>query len=334
MSIVFSIVMPTYNSEGTIRYSLESISAQKYDLTKTECLIVDGGSDDRTIEIATEYPFVRILNNEKRLPEYAKQIGFEEAVGKFVVFMDSDEAFSDDRALALREKAFYEFPKAHLLVADRLLCDKSLKLGIAGNYINNCGDPFTYFIYKPRESISKTYAKQIVQKTSKRIVLFDFKSTPKRPIADGGTKTIDSEYIKREFSEELKNSNFIVSVSDRIFNTSGYCLCIENDDVIHRSKSDLKSYLKKIRFRIINNVFNKEESGFSTRSISNGHKKYLFPFYTASVVFPLWDSIKLSFVYKDLSMMLHIFYCYYTCFYIATSMLLKAANGKKTNKEY
>lgn len=333
-SVIFSIIMPTYNSEKTIRFSLNSINEQIYDKSKIECLVIDGGSTDQTLNIAREYSFVKILKNKKRLPEFAKKIGFENAAGKYVIKMDSDEAFSNNGILAARERAFAAFPDAHILVANELRYKKSVNNGIAGNYLNGCGDPFTYFIYKQKRTFLETYRSNIANSYDNGFNVLCFGRADKRPIADGGTTTVDLEFVKSKFADEISNINFICSVSDKVFDITHKCICIENDVVFHRSDLKLTGYLKKINFRIANNIFAKEESGFSSRSASKGHKKYLFPLYTISFVFPLIDSIRLSVEYKDIFMLFHIFYCYYTCFYIAWCMLLKLFKVKKINKEY
>ena len=49
----FSIVTPTYNSQMTIRNTLESIIQQTY--TNVELVIVDGSSKDNTLDVIKEY---------------------------------------------------------------------------------------------------------------------------------------------------------------------------------------------------------------------------------------------------------------------------------------
>lgn len=331
---VFSIIIPTYNSEKTLRFTLESIRMQKYNQEKIECLVIDGGSDDLTLKIAEEYDFVRILKNEKRLPEFAKLIGFNEAKGKYIIKMDSDEAFSSDGVLSLREKAFESFDDLHLLVADIVKYVPLAKKEPAGNYINACGDPFTFFIYRPKKSILSSFKKNVGKTFDDGICLLEFSENDKRPIADGGTTTFDREFVAEHFAGEMKNIDFICSVSDRILDETNKCLCIKDDTVFHRSGAGFKKYLSKIRFRIINNIFHKSESGFSSRKVSSGKKKFLFPLYTACFILPLIDSVKLALGYKDAWMLLHIFYCYYTCFFIAWYLLLSLLKIKKTNSEY
>ena len=69
----FSMIMPTYNSELTIEMALKSIRMQDLPEEQIEILVIDGGSQDRTREIAAKYK-ANILDNNKKFPEYAKRI--------------------------------------------------------------------------------------------------------------------------------------------------------------------------------------------------------------------------------------------------------------------
>ena len=94
---VISIIMPTYNSERTIEIALRSVAQQTY-RDRTEVLVVDGGSTDRTKQIAERYG-CRVIENLRVQPEYAKLIGLSHAAGRYAVFLDSDEALADERSL-------------------------------------------------------------------------------------------------------------------------------------------------------------------------------------------------------------------------------------------
>ena len=81
---------------------------QSVNQDEVEILVVDGGSTDRTREIAQRYGAI-IYSNPRRLPEYAKAIGTSQATGHYVVRMDSDEEFS--YCTQLQDKM--EFLKSH-----------------------------------------------------------------------------------------------------------------------------------------------------------------------------------------------------------------------------
>lgn len=89
----FSIIIATYNSECTLEFTLKSIREQSIEQDELEILVVDGGSTDMTRDIANKYN-IKIYDNPKRLPEYAKAVGTTYATGHYIVRMDSDEEFS------------------------------------------------------------------------------------------------------------------------------------------------------------------------------------------------------------------------------------------------
>ena len=52
----FSIIIPTYNSEATLKILLESIHNQSY--TDYEVIVVDGDSTDATLEIIQKFDYI------------------------------------------------------------------------------------------------------------------------------------------------------------------------------------------------------------------------------------------------------------------------------------
>ncbi|HVP26555.1 MAG TPA: glycosyltransferase, partial [Candidatus Bathyarchaeia archaeon] len=84
--LLVSVIIPTYNSEKTIRQCLESVKKQTY--KRIETIIVDRHSVDKTLFIAQQFK-TRILSvTEER--STAKNHAAKEANGDFLLFIDSD----------------------------------------------------------------------------------------------------------------------------------------------------------------------------------------------------------------------------------------------------
>ncbi|MBV9028045.1 MAG: glycosyltransferase [Candidatus Eremiobacteraeota bacterium] len=62
----FSLMLPTLNEEWRVRALLDSIAAQRYPRDCIELLVADGGSTDRTIEIAQSYGATVLPNPIRR----------------------------------------------------------------------------------------------------------------------------------------------------------------------------------------------------------------------------------------------------------------------------
>jgi len=89
------------NSEKTIKNCMESIINQDYPKELAELILVDGGSKDRTIEIAKEMiskvgiSSRLFFDNGKGLG-FARQMVLDSTDRKYVVWVDSDVAISKD----------------------------------------------------------------------------------------------------------------------------------------------------------------------------------------------------------------------------------------------
>jgi glycosyltransferase involved in cell wall biosynthesis len=87
-----SVIIPTYNSEKTLRNCLGSLKKQTY--KNIEVIVVDRFSTDRTAELARRYGANVLLSESHRAP--ARNLGLLHAKGEYVLFLDSDMELSDD----------------------------------------------------------------------------------------------------------------------------------------------------------------------------------------------------------------------------------------------
>jgi len=88
-----SIVIPCRNEEPFIGPCLESVIANDYPKDRLEVLVVDGASEDRTREVVSgytrEHPWVKLLENPRRVTPAALNVGIREARGSIVMRMDA-----------------------------------------------------------------------------------------------------------------------------------------------------------------------------------------------------------------------------------------------------
>lgn len=92
-SIKFSVVIPMYNAENSIAATIESLKNQVY--TNFEAILVDDGSEDQTLNIATDTidgdDRFLILRKENGGVSTARNFGMSHVNGDFVSFLDSDD---------------------------------------------------------------------------------------------------------------------------------------------------------------------------------------------------------------------------------------------------
>lgn len=88
-----SLCLAVYNEEKFIHYPLDSA----YDLAY-EVIVVDGGSEDKTVEIAKSYgDTVKVfIEKNPAMFHINKQKAIEKAKGEWILQLDADEALSDE----------------------------------------------------------------------------------------------------------------------------------------------------------------------------------------------------------------------------------------------
>lgn len=104
MNDLVSIIIPIFNREKLIMETLDSVSAQSY--TNWECLIIDDGSSDNTLEVLNSYVikdtrfkiFTRPRENQKGA-NACRNIGLKNAQGSYVIFFDSDDLMTGDHVM-------------------------------------------------------------------------------------------------------------------------------------------------------------------------------------------------------------------------------------------
>lgn len=94
---MLSVVCPIYNEERYIGSCIESILSQDYSKDDLEVLFVDGMSTDRTREIVGEYaqmyPFIRLIDNPRKIVPCALNIGICASAGDIIIRLDAHAIF-------------------------------------------------------------------------------------------------------------------------------------------------------------------------------------------------------------------------------------------------
>ena len=93
-------IIAVYNSEKTIKSAIRSIQNQK--MKDIEIIIVNDASTDKSLEIIrqmqNEDKRIKIIENEENKgPLYSKSIGVIQARGKYIMQLDSDDLFINEK---------------------------------------------------------------------------------------------------------------------------------------------------------------------------------------------------------------------------------------------
>lgn len=96
---IVSVIIPCYNSQDTIVRALESVAGQDYDV---EAIVVDDQSTDESMAKLAEYaesidlPLKMVRHERNQGVAVSRNDGLAQASGKYVVFLDADDALAPD----------------------------------------------------------------------------------------------------------------------------------------------------------------------------------------------------------------------------------------------
>lgn len=123
-----SALVTTFNHERFIEGAIDSLLAQTY--PDIEIIVVDDGSHDRTLELASSYRSkgVRVLEGPRKGPSYAMNMAMSEASGDIYLLQSGDDMSAPMRA----ERQVQELAKADVHANFPML------INAEGNTISDC----------------------------------------------------------------------------------------------------------------------------------------------------------------------------------------------------
>jgi glycosyltransferase involved in cell wall biosynthesis len=95
-----SVIVPILNEEKSIAEFLDSVVESSFDKKEMELLVIDGGSEDRTLLILQEYmkkyTFIRLLSNPEKIVPKSMNIGIKNAKGEYIIRVDAHASYPKD----------------------------------------------------------------------------------------------------------------------------------------------------------------------------------------------------------------------------------------------
>ena len=151
ISELISIIVPIYNVENYLRQCLDSILNQTYQ--NFECLLINDGSPDNSVEICREYVAKdsRFCYFEKENGglSSARNVGIENSRGTYITFVDSDD-WLDSNYLEVLHSKIVEYDTDFVIGAYK-------KFSMSDNcyYIHVCDQDYYEKIWTSQELLTQ-----------------------------------------------------------------------------------------------------------------------------------------------------------------------------------
>lgn len=138
-----SIIIPSYNTGKFIRQAIDSVLNQAYPYM--ECIVIDGGSTDDTIDILRSYGerITWLSEKDKGEPDAVNK-GMAMATGDVVAYLDADDVYLP-HSFAKAMAVFNKYPDVMWLYGK-------------GNIVDEQGDECRGFITRFKEFFQKRYS--------------------------------------------------------------------------------------------------------------------------------------------------------------------------------
>ncbi len=136
--MLLSIIVPVYNEEKLVEASLEKLAGVKFSV-KTEIIVVDDGSTDRSLEVVKEFAKSRknftVVANAHGGKGSALRAGIKRAKGGIITFHDADAEY-DPNDLRFLLDGLLKSGKNYVVYGSRFM-KKQTNWAIPLHYIGN-----------------------------------------------------------------------------------------------------------------------------------------------------------------------------------------------------
>ena len=113
MSIKFSIIVPNFNGKNFLKRCLDSILSQSY--KNYEIIVIDGNSDDGSVELLKTYGNkIQWVSEKDKGQADAINKGIKISSGEWITWQNSDDFYSNNNSLLTFEKVINKNKKKKL----------------------------------------------------------------------------------------------------------------------------------------------------------------------------------------------------------------------------
>ena len=163
-----SVIIPVYNAHNSITKTLQSVINQTY--TNLEIVVVNDGSTDHTGEILEEYKkrypeHTRVIHQENKGVSATRNAAMDQAKGKYIAFLDSDDYVDIDYLEVLYKAA--EEHESDMVLSGQHKVDEN------GNTIANVSypvDKYPDYVLRRLNLHGKLYRREFLNKHHLRFV--------------------------------------------------------------------------------------------------------------------------------------------------------------------
>lgn len=306
-----SVAIATRNSQRTLTQCLESIRLQDYP-SFVEIVLADGGSIDKTVEIAKKFK-ARVINvpEEKQNAEYNKGVAVNSAKNDILVMIDHDNILPHKNWLKKMIKPLLEDKEIFGSGVLRFHHDKKMSLIDRYSALLGGTDPLVFFFNK---SAHQSYLFGGFHLKGKLLEdkgdYYKIRLNPQGIPALGGNGSILRRNLL-SLADSSPDHFFHIDIHVDLTKKGYLTYAFVKDTIVHLTGNSFLPFLRRRRYFIEKYHF--EDHLKRRYSVYDSKKDKLalvaFTLYASSLLLPLIDSVRGFIKVKDVAWFVHPFMC-------------------------
>lgn len=144
---LISVIIPAYNAEKTIRETIKSVIGQTF--VDWELIVVNDGSQDRTLEVASQIndSRIKVFSYSNAGASASRNRGFEKSAGEYIAFLDADDLWTPDK-LESQLNALQSHPEAGVAYSWTDYIDEFGRFLNSGWHLSYSGDVYSKLLVR------------------------------------------------------------------------------------------------------------------------------------------------------------------------------------------
>jgi len=314
-----SIVTATYNSGRTLDRCLSAVRGQDYSQEKIEIILGDGGSTDKTLEIAKKYHATVInIPKEKQHAEYNRGVAFNKAKGELVLILDHDNFIPTTTWLKDMVMPLLENPK--MMATETSYYDYSPNYKLMDRYCSLFGisEPLPYYLGKadrlPQNADHWINLGKAIDKGNYYLVKFE--SDPRKIPTIGTNGCLMRRKLVAENADVRPEYHYPIDVMVDVIKNGHNEFGFVKNSLIHLT--NLSGFWVYIRRRLMfAESYHFEHHAHRRYSVVMKGDEWAvakYVFFSLTLVKPTWDAIKGYTKIHDVAWFINPFMCLATTF--------------------
>ena len=331
-----SFIIPTLNADKVLDKCLASIYKQDFPKKDYQILIIDGGSTDKTLEIAKKYKST-IYSNPLKTAEAGKAVGVKKAKGKYLALIDSDNILPKKNWLNKMLAPLEE--NRDIIVSEPINFAYRRNSGVFERYsaLIGANDPYAFVtgVYDRQNWVNKKWTGLNLEETNKKnYIEVILKPNTIIPTIGANGTIFRSSFLKNNLKSDYL---FDIDIISQVLNKKKKNLLIAKVKVsiIHTfCENSFSKFIRKQKRRLTDYYIYKELRKYDWQPI-NQRAQLKFILYTLLFIPALIDSFRGFLNKKDWVWFLHPLLSFltlliYTLITLKFKLnLLKAINRQK-----